>query len=248
MDTRLHHPALRPRPRTPGRTGAVYAAGLGVAAVILAGLLVLIIDGHGVSWLAGLVAGAAAAAWLTLGRRPIRARPASGDGAQRRTELAVRSLERAGWSFLHGVPGPDGTYDHIAIGPGGLILLESMNPDGVVKMISSEPVVERAATGEGPPRLQRLRPTALADATSLRERVPRVAERRLWVQAVVVLWSEFPAGCVVDGRCVYIHGSRLAEWISRRPHQFDEAETEAVGAAVRALAERGADFDLPVAV
>lgn len=219
---------------------------MGVAAVILAGVAVLIVGGHGVSWLAGLVAGAAAAAWLTVGRDRAGSRPAS--GAQRRTELAVQPLEQAGWSFVHGVPGPDGTYDHIAVGPGGLILLQSICPDGVVKMIGVEPMVEQAGEPPAPARLERLRPTALADATRLRERVQRIAERRMWVQAVVVVWSEFPAGCVADGRCVYIHGSRLAEWMSRRPHQFDEAETAAVGAAVRELAARGTEVGLPVAV
>jgi hypothetical protein len=250
MDTRfdLHVRARRRRAAGPVPAAVARAAGMAVAAVVLTAVVVLITDGHGLSWLAGLAAGAAAAAWLTAGRRRVRFRAASGAGAQRRTELAVQPLEQAGWSFVHGVPGPDGTYDHIAVGPGGLILLESICPDGVVKMIGAEPVVERAAEGEARARVRRLRPTALADATSLRDRVERIAERRMWVQAVVVVWSEFPAGCVADGRCVYIHGSRLADWMSRRPHQLDEAETDAIGAAVRELAARGTDFDLPVAV
>ena len=224
----------------------VYATALGVAAVILAGLLVLIVDGHGVSWLAGLVAGAAAAVGLTAGRGRIGSRAARGsEGPRGRTESALEPLAQAGWSFVHGVPGPDGIFDHIAVGPGGLILMQSLSPEGVVRMIGSEPVVERAAEGLAAPRVERLRPTALVDATTVRDRVQRIARRRMWVQAVVVLWSEFPAGCVADGRCVYIHGSRLAEWLSRRPNQFDAAEATAVGAAVQELAERGT---VPVAV
>ncbi len=250
MDTRLDHLLQARRQRRSGRVApasAMPAAGVALAAVILAGVLVLVLDGHGVSWLAGLVAGAAAAG-LPVARSRMRARTPRGAGAaQRRTEMALQPLGQAGWSFVHGVPGPDGTYDHIAVGPGGLILLESMSPDGVVRMVGGEPVAERPGEALGP-RGQRLRPTALADATSLRERVQRIAERRLWVQAVVVFWSDFPAGCVADGRCVYVHGSRLAEWISRRPHQFEETEAEAVSAAVRQLAERGSDLDLPVAV
>jgi hypothetical protein len=251
MDTRLdlYRQARRQRRRAlPAPAGAVAAAGVALAAVILAGVLVLILDGHGVSWLAGLVAGLAAAAGLTAGRRHTGARTAAGTAAQRRTEEAVQPLEQTGWSFRHGVPGPDGAYDHIAVGPGGLILLESMSPDGVVRMIGGEPVVETATDGVAPPRVRRLRPTALVDATSLRDRVQRVAERRLWVQAVVVVWSDFPAGCVADGRCVYIHGSRLAGWLARRPHQFAETDTEAVRAAVAQLAEHPSDLHLPVAV
>ena len=76
----------------------------------------------------------------------------------------------------------------------------------------------------------------------------RVTGRRLWVQAVVVIWSEFPAGCVTDGRCVYIHGSRLASWLARRPHQLDPAETDDVAAAVTALIDCGGELPLPLAV
>lgn len=229
--------------------GAVLAAGLATLAVILAAVLVLVFDGHGLSWLAGLIAGAAAAACATLGRERTRASlGTSRTRADRQTELAVTPLERSGWRFVHRVTGPDGIYDHIAVGPGGLILLESMSPGGVVSMRAGQPIVECRDDPQAPPRLERLRPTALADATALRESVQRIAERRMWVQAVVVFWSEFPAGCVADGRCVYIHGSRLAAWMMRRPHQFDETGADEVFAAVREFAEHGGDLALPVAV
>jgi hypothetical protein len=227
----------------------VLAAGLVALAGVTAGILVLVVNGHGISWVAGLIAGAAAAAWATVawGRTEAGNR-ISGRRAVRRTERAVVPLEQAGWRFLHHVTGADGTYDHVAVGPGGLILLESMNPGGPVRMNAGEPVVERRDNPEAPPRLERLRPQALADATTLRESVQRLAERRMWVQSVVVFWSDFPDGCVADGRCVYIHGSRLAAWMMRRPHQFDERQADEVFAAVRQLAADGGDRRLSVAV
>jgi hypothetical protein len=116
-------------------------------------------------------------------------------------------------------------------------------------MDAGEPVVERPGEPQAPPRPQRrLRPRALTDATAVREGIQRIAGRRMWVQAVVVFWSEFPAGCVADGRCVYIHGSRLAAWLARRPHQLDEAQVDDVYAAVRELAEHGAGLGLRIAV
>jgi hypothetical protein len=246
MDTRFDRRVLALAARRSGgvpRGRAMAVAGVAVGAVIL-GLLVLVLDGHGISWLAGLVAGATTAAWAAV----VRARtPVAGTAAARRTEMGIAPLEQAGWRFLHGVPGPGGIYDHVAVGPGGLILLESMSPAGVVRMKDGEPVVERAAAPGAPVRLERLRPTALTHATTLRESMWRIAGRRLWVQAVVVFWSDFPAGCVVDGRCAYIHGSRLAEWLSRRPHQLDENEAEAVYDAVREVAE-DAERGLPLAV
>ena len=127
-------------------------------------------------------------------------------------------------------------------------MLQSMGPDGVVTMQSGEPVLERRSTSEAPPRLERLRPRALADAAAFRDGVQRLTGRRLWVQAVVVFWSEFPAGCVADGRCVFIHGSRLAEWMARRPHQLDPRDADEVYAAVEALAQPRSDASLRVAV
>ena len=98
-------------------------------------------------------------------------------------------------------------------------------------------------------RLERLRArAALTDATSFRHDVERLTGRRLWVQAVVVIWSDFPAGCVTDGRCVFIHGPRLSAWLARRPHQLTPADTDQVYAAVEALAQPRGDASLRVAV
>lgn len=249
MDTRLdlHLAALRPR-RPARERRAPHAWGAVSGVVVLAGLAGLAVEGHGLSWLSGLVAGAGAGIGLAVGQRglDVLRRRAPVARAERLTEAAVRPLLASGWRFLHDVAGPDGTYDHIAVGPGGLILLESLRPDGVVTMRDGEPIVESLSGKAGPVR--RLRPRALADAGVVREGVERIARRRMWVQAVVVLWSDFPAGCVADGRCVYIHGSRLAEWMSRRPHQLDEPDAEQVLAAVSELAQRAGELHLPVAV
>jgi hypothetical protein len=237
---------------------ATLLADLGAAVGVIAiGGLVLLFDGQELSWLAGLVAGAAAATWVAVSRGPragqrrplvparTERRP---DAAARRTAAAIGALEQTGWRFLHDVPGLDTTYDHIAIGPGGVILMQSMDPDGVVTMESGEPVLERRSASGAPPRLERLRPRALADAAAFRDGVQRLCGRRLWVQAVVVFWSEFPAGYVADGRCVFIHGPRLAEWMARRPHQLDPRDADAVYTAVQTLAHPRGEQPLPVAV
>ncbi|MGH3266970.1 MAG: nuclease-related domain-containing protein, partial [Trebonia sp.] len=168
--------------------------------------------------------------------------------AERRTAEAVASLERAGWCVLHDVRGRDATYDHVAVGPGGVILMQSIDPQGTVTMRAGEPFVARPAGPGATEEVVRLRPRALTDASAFRDDVLRVAGRRLWVQAVVVLWSEFPAGVVADGRCAYVHGSRLAGWLARRPHQLSSADAEGVLAAVALTARIDSDLPLPVAV
>jgi hypothetical protein len=215
------------------------------------GILVLILDGHELSWLAGVIAGGGLGVWLALHRSgPMIRRRHQGVAprAEHRTADTLQPLQSAGWHVLHEVRGLDTTFDHIVIGHGGVIVLQSMSPDGVVNMRGGEPIVERAP-GEGTgPRLHRLRPRALADASAFRHDVERITGRRLWVQAVVVIWSEFPAGCVVDGHSVYIHGSRLADWLARRPHQLDPAAADEVAALVAALIDADGELPLPIAV
>jgi hypothetical protein len=223
---------------------------LGVVAI---SVLVLVLDGHELSWLAGLIAGGGAGAWVALrrGGRPTR-RGVGGTGfelrAEQRTASALEPLHSTGWRFLHDVRGFDTTFDHVAIGHGGVIVLQSMSPDGVVSIRGGEAILERTPRPGAAPRLERLRPRALTDASALRHDVARLTGSHLWVQAVVVIWSDFPAGCVVDGRCVYIHGSRLAGWLARRPHQLDPGATDDVAAAVAALIQCGGELPLPVAV
>jgi hypothetical protein len=236
----------RPRIRAfaEGLLGEMSAA----VAVLLIGVVVLIVDGNEISWLVGVIAGGAAGAWVAMRRGRGHGRRASPvpEAPEQSTASAVASLEPAGWRFLHRVRGLDTTFDHIAIGHGGVIVLQSLGADGVVTMRGGEPVVEGGSGDNGASRCQRLRPHAVTDAASFRADVERVTGRRLWAQAVVVIWSEFPAGCVVDGRCVYIHGPRLAGWLARRPHQLDPAETEGIAAAVAALID--CHGELPLAL
>lgn len=221
---------------------AAVAVSAGLAAV-----LVLVAGGHPGSWLAGLAAGVAcgiAAGRLALPRR----RAQSLDAPERRTAEALASLQDSGWTVLHGVRGRDGTYDHVAVGPGGVVLMQSIDPQGTVTMRAGEPFVERPAVLHREPDSIRLRPRVLGEAGAFRDEVLRVAGRRLWVQAVVVLWSDFPAGVVADGRCAYVHGTRLADWLARRPHQLAAGDVEAVIAAIALTAQIDGDVPLPVAV
>jgi hypothetical protein len=279
------HAEQATRQRARARARAVLAELTVPLGVLAIGVVVLILDGHELSWLAGVIAGGGAGVWLALrrGGRPVRRgdrlvprgdrpgdrprdrprdrpadrparrsvrrrRAAAAPRAEHRTVTTLEPLRSAGWHLLHAVRGLDTTFDHIAIGHGGVIVLQSMSPDGVVSMRGGEPIVERVASEGAEPRLERLRPRALTDASAFRHDVERVTGRRLWVQAVVVIWSEFPDGCVVDGRCVYIHGARLADWLARRPHQLDPAATDEVAALVATLIDCDGELPLSIAV
>jgi hypothetical protein len=249
MDNQPTDPHIEQGARRRGRARSLLpelSVGLGVVVI---GVLVLLLDGHEVSWLAGVIAGGGAGVLVALrgGGRPTRRRPHAELRAEHRTARALDPLTSAGWRFLHDVRGLDTTFDHIAVGHGGVIVLHSMSADGVVSLRGDELILERQPTSGATPRLERLRPHALIDAAALRHDVERLTGQRLWVQAVVVIWSEFPAGCVTDGRCVFIHGARLAGWLARRPHQLDPAETDDVAGALAVLVDCGGELPLPLA-
>jgi len=104
----------------PRRAGAVLAAG--VAAGLLGAQLA--------PDLAGLLVVAAAAG---LGWR-LRFRPSAdtrawrrGAAGERRTARLLAPLERRGWAVLHdlAIPGTQANIDHLVIGPGGVIVIDS---------------------------------------------------------------------------------------------------------------------------
>jgi hypothetical protein len=111
------------------RAGAVLA--VGVAAGLLGAQLA--------PDLAGLLAVAAAAG---LGWR-LRFRPSAdtrawrrGATGERRTARLLASLERRGWAVLHdlAIPGTQANIDHLVIGPGGVLVVDSKRYRGRLRL------------------------------------------------------------------------------------------------------------------
>jgi Nuclease-related domain len=113
----------------PWRAGAVLAAG------VIAGLL----GAQVAPDLAGLLAGVAAAGlgwWL-------RCRPSATTGAwrrgaagERRTARLLAPLECRGWAVLHdlAIPGSAANIDHLVIGPGGVLVIDSKQYRGRLRL------------------------------------------------------------------------------------------------------------------
>lgn len=144
-----------------------------------------------------------------------------GAEGERRTAAELTSLEAAGWRVVPDVAARYGDHDHVVVGPRGLFLVETSQP--------------RALSKRGA-----VRPRLLAAAARLKEDLQERTGCRTWVQAVVVLWCDFPADVVHDARCVYVHGSRLRGWLGEQPLRFDPASVAELGAAVEGVAEAGA--------
>jgi hypothetical protein len=231
LPTRLRRALASPRLRT--RATLVH----GLAPLAALGVLVLLLEGNGVSWLAGLVAGASTAAWLVGQRAPSAPTPAAVDHGDGDTREQLSLLGNAGWSSIHDLDARYARYRHVAIGPGGVIALQSQrlaypyDPD--------DPHSQREML------IQRRR--ALAAAANLRREIEDTTSRPGWVQAAVVVWSEFPVGCVQDGRCVFVSGPRLIDWLRRRPGQLSPERAAEVHAALEQLATASALCAAPLA-
>jgi hypothetical protein len=231
MTSTTHHgdvlaPARLRRVLASPRWRSRTALAQGLAPLAALGVLVLLLRGDGLSWLAGMTAGASTTAWLIARRTPrvaLTSAPIDHGDGDTREQLSL--LGNAGWSAVHDLDAHYGRYRHVAIGPGGVILLQSQRLAHPWR--PHDPDSER--------ELLILRRRALAGAANLRRELEDATRQPAWVQPVVVVWSEFPAGCVQDGRCVFVSGPGLVDWLRRRPGQLLPERADALRAALESL-------------
>jgi hypothetical protein len=187
----------------------------------------------------GLICGVAAGVWMTMRETPPRYVESWHDGAEgeRKTEKALKELEKEGLRAVHDVRARYGNYDHIAVGPSGVFLLESKKLAGIVELRDGVPYLRRRLDPEAVTRFDRIRPRALAGAANLKEDIQRATGHRTWVQVVVVFWSDFPEELVDDGRCVFVQGPRLRAWLECRPDVMDQTKQREILAALELMAD-----------
>jgi hypothetical protein len=219
----LRRALMRPRLRS----RAMFVQSLAPLAAL--GVLVLLLQRHGLSWLGGMVAGASATAWLA-GLRAAGSAPPAAAAAVRTTDAETTEqltlVENLGWHAVHDFDARFGHYEHVAIGPGGVVSLHSRRLEQPRDL--ADPASQR--------EFVLLRRHALAAAANLRDELHATTGRAAWVQAVVVVWSDFPAGCVQDGRCVFVSGPRLIDWLRRRPGQLTPERATEIADALEQLA------------
>jgi hypothetical protein len=213
---------------------------------VAAGIVVVILNGNIIAWSAGLLVGAFLTMWIAFRETPpfYVERWRLGFEGERKTEKELRRLERAGWHVAHDVQNGRGNYDHIAVGAAGVYLLDSKNLQGVVDIRGGVPHLARRHDPERTDVFDRVPRRALAGAARLNEEIQARTAHSPWVQAVVVFWSDFPAGVVEDDRCVFIHGPRLRAWLQDRPARLSQVEAEEIVAGIAGIAADAAAEDL----
>jgi hypothetical protein len=190
------------------------------------------------SFLTGFAAGGIAtlAIWLREVAPPYVENWRQGAEGEARTHHA---LVASGWTVLDDIDTGRGNYDHIAVGPGGVVLLETKNLTGIAEIRDGTAWLRRRHDPDADYALKKLRPRLLADAAELSAEIQRRTGLRAWVDAVVVFWSEFPQGVVEASRLTYVHGPRLHAWLAARPPRLEPAALAKITSAVAALKQDG---------
>jgi hypothetical protein len=147
-----------------------------------------------------------------------------GAEGERRTAKVLDRLGKSGWVIVHDVPAPRGNLDHVVAGPSGLFVLET-------KTAEDGPSVEASDGSYSRWQLESWARQARGNAVKLRQMLGPVGLG--WINAVVVVWADFPDRVIEHDKVTYVHGEELAAWLEGRPQRT--ALTERQRAAIEAL-------------
>ncbi|MFL5817973.1 MAG: nuclease-related domain-containing protein [Conexibacter sp.] len=213
-----------------------WALPLVVTPVIAACLgLALLLAPERPGFFVGLGVGAAAAMVLILIDSPpwhIERWRLGADG-ERQTAKALRSLTRRGWTLVNDVHTERGNIDHILVGPAGVFLLETKKLGGIVTVERGALSVRWREDPDDGYEARQIGPRARALAAHLAERVRESGMPNVWVQPIVVLWSDFPQGSIQSDGVAWVAGKRLAGVLVARPTMLSDEQADDIMAAVR---------------
>jgi hypothetical protein len=174
----------------------------------------------GAAFIAGFIAGGTATIFIAAREYAPTYVETWGQGHQGERNTR-RVLEDLGWPFVEDVDCGRGNYDHLAVGPPGVFMLESKNLTGITEIRDGVAWLRRRHDPDGDKPL-RIESTALRASAELSRAITSQTSHRLWVQAVVVFWNDFPEGLVESGRIVFVHGRRLRGYLQGLPPKLDE--------------------------
>jgi hypothetical protein len=138
-----------------------------------------------------------------------------GEGAwgEQQTAKALAPLAKRGWTVRHDVElARGGNIDHIVESPSGRwFVLETKTLRGEIRV---ENGLLTSTQVDDPEQIYRH--SGLRHVVLERARLLQSQRGRGWVQAVVVIWGEFPQRRLKQGRLVFVHGDEVASWLSEQ--------------------------------
>lgn len=133
----------------------------------------------------------------------------------------------ADWHVEHDVVYRYGNWDHIVVGAAGVFLLDSKN-------IRGKAVAKDDALCSG--RLRYAGGSFRGAAVGLKEALEAEVGPPLFVNAVAVVWGDFPQQRVEQTNVTYIAAGRLIEWLQGLPPKLTPARRDALVAGAQRLA------------
>jgi hypothetical protein len=141
-----------------------------------------------------------------------------GAEGERKTEKTLRSLEKLGWLVEHDLQRSGGAnLDHVVTGPPGVFVLETKNLEGTITIEDSVLTARQLDDPDQVYQYRGLAPRLRGQAKELSAQRRTETGRGPWVNAVVVIWGQFPDGRVENENVTYIDGEHLVSWLMSRP-------------------------------
>lgn len=169
----------------------------------------------------GAVAAILAIGWM-IGFDARSLRFAWGAEGEKRTAEELERLEPQ-WRVFHDIRIGRGNWDHIAVGPGGIFLIDT-------KSLSERAVVDDAGLRAGRLRFGGAR--SRGAAVQLKEAIAHECGRTVWVQSVVAVWGELEGGATERDRVLYVQGEELVDVLRERSQRLSTSEVEDVARAI----------------
>jgi hypothetical protein len=127
------------------------------------------------------------------------------------------------WSVYHDLPDGRGNWDHVAVGPPGVFVIDS-------KYLSAPATVDENGLRSG--RLRAGGGVSRGSAVRMKECIEARTGLSVWVQAVVAVWGNVPGGVAERDKVLYVPASQLVEQLVTRPTRLGDAQRAQVGAAL----------------
>lgn len=142
-------------------------------------------------------------------------------------EWTAKELARLGadWRVYHDLADGQGNWDHIAVGPHCVFVIDSKNLRGTIRV---------GADGGRAGRLPFGGAASRGSAARLGERLEAETGVKVWVQAVVAVWGDF-ATVVERENVLYVPGAAIASELERFPRKFRDDQRPRVVAALDKL-------------
>lgn len=164
-----------------------------------------------------------------------------GSEGERATARVLQRLERHGWYAVHDIESRFGNFDHVLVGPGGVVLVESKRRRGrlrlegetLVAQYSEDPLEEYSDRGLA----RRTRGAAAELRRRLRERGVR------WVTAVVVVHGDLEPPITELREVTVVRGDHLARWMRDLPRRLPPAAVEPLARELAELSQQNGAAD-----